>query len=46
MLKRLLQVFAATTEQVDSPAGERISLAAAVLLLEVAYSDGEFHQNE
>ena len=46
MLKRLLQVFSPATDQGDSPAGERIPLAAAVLLLEVAYSDGEFHQNE
>lgn len=46
MLKRLLQVFAAPTNQVNSVSQERIPLAAAVLLLEVAYSDGEFHQTE
>ncbi|PLY00508.1 MAG: hypothetical protein C0622_08645 [Desulfuromonas sp.] len=45
MLKKLLQVFSAqdaeTTGDVDP-----IPLAAAVLLLEVAYSDGEFHPSE
>lgn len=46
MLKRLLQVFATPTAQADSILPERIPLAAAVLLLEVAYSDGEFHQTE
>ncbi len=46
MLKRLLQVFAAPAEQKNSTSTERIPLAAAVLLLEVAHSDGEFHQDE
>lgn len=46
MLKRLLQVFAAPESQDDSIAVERIPLAAAVLLLEVAHTDGEFHQAE
>lgn len=46
MLKRLLQVFAAPAAQVDSLSEERIPLAAAVLLLEVAHTDGEFHQTE
>lgn len=46
MLKRLLQVFAAPAIQADSVSEERIPLAAAVLLLEVAHTDGEFHQTE
>jgi uncharacterized tellurite resistance protein B-like protein len=46
MLKRLLQVFAAPTAQVESTSGERIPLAAAVLLLEIANTDGEFHPEE
>ncbi len=46
MLKRLLQVFAAPTTPVASTSTERIPLAAAVLLLEVAHTDGEFHQAE
>ncbi len=46
MLKRLLQVFATPTDRVDSVSHERIPLAAAVLLLEVAHADGEFHQTE
>ncbi len=46
MLKRLLQVFATPTAQADSASEERIPLAAAVLLLEVAHTDGEFHQTE
>ncbi len=45
MLKKLWQVLTAnvseTAETVD-----RIPLAAAVLLLEVAYSDGTFHSTE
>lgn len=45
MLKRLLQVFAPAANQDDS-ADERIPLAAAVLLLEVAHSDGEYQQAE
>ncbi len=46
MLKRLLQVFAPAADQDGSATQDRIPLAAAVLLLEVAYSDGEFHQTE
>lgn len=46
MLKRLLQVFAAPTAQVESTSEERIPLAAAVLLLEIANTDGEFHPEE
>ena len=46
MLKRLLQVFAPTTAQVESTSEERIPLAAAVLLLEIANTDGEFHPAE
>lgn len=46
MLKRLLQVFAAPTDQTESTPAERIPLAAAVLLLEVAHTDGDFHQSE
>ena len=46
MLKRLLQVFAPAADQDNSAAHDRIPLAAAVLLLEVAHSDGEFHQAE
>ncbi|MEA3363578.1 MAG: TerB family tellurite resistance protein [Thermodesulfobacteriota bacterium] len=46
MLKRLLQVFATPTDQLESVSQDRIPLAAAVLLLEVAHSDGEFHQTE
>ena len=45
MLKRLLQVFAAPTEQTVAES-QRIPLAAAVLLLEVAHADGEFHAVE
>lgn len=45
MLKRLLQVFApASGATADDP--QRIPLAAAVLLLEVAHADGEFHPEE
>ena len=46
MLKRLLQVFAAPTTQAGSTSEERIPLAAAVLLLEIANSDGAFHPEE
>jgi len=46
MLKRLLQVFAAPTNQENSVKGERIPLAAAVLFLEVAHADGDFHPDE
>lgn len=45
MLKRLLQVFAPEPDKRDTSA-ERIPLAAAVLLLEVAHSDGHFHSEE
>lgn len=46
MLKRLLQVFAPTTEADKSSQIDRVPLAAAVLLLEVAHTDGEFHASE
>ena len=46
MLQRLLQVFAPPTEQPGRTAAERIPLAAAVLLLEVAYADGDFDASE
>ncbi|MCW8860567.1 MAG: TerB family tellurite resistance protein [Deltaproteobacteria bacterium] len=46
MLKRLLQVFATPTEQEATATVEKIPLAAAVLLLEVAHTDGEFHHSE
>ena len=45
MLTRLLQVFAAPTEQAVAD-DQRIPLAAAVLLLEVAHADGDFHAAE
>ncbi len=45
MLKRLIQVFAPIGQD-RIPDFERIPLAAAVLLLEVAHSDGEFHGTE
>lgn len=45
MLKRLLQVFAPADQQTDSQI-ERIPLAAAVLLLEVAHADGDYHAEE
>lgn len=46
MLKRLLQVFSAPEDQSDVVTADRIPLAAAVLLLEVAHTDGEFHPSE
>lgn len=46
MLKRLLQVFAAPVSQNNEKPVDRIPLAAAVLLLEVAHADGEFHAAE
>lgn len=46
MLKRLLQVFAAPTNQDQTAQVDRIPLAAAVLLLEVAHTDGEYHADE
>lgn len=46
MLKRLLQVFAPPTDQAVTSQVDRIPLAAAVLLLEVAHADGEYHADE
>lgn len=46
MLKRLLQVFAAPTGADSAGEADKIPLAAAVLLLEVAHTDGEFHPAE
>lgn len=46
MLKRLLQVFAPSDSDDEASSEERIPLAAAVLMLEVAYADGEFRQEE
>lgn len=46
MLKRLLQVFEAPTDETELASEERIPLAAAVLLLEIANTDGEFHPEE
>lgn len=46
MLKRLLQVFAAPAEREVVAQEDRIALAAAVLLLEVAHADGKFHPAE
>ncbi|MEE4253644.1 MAG: TerB family tellurite resistance protein [Desulfuromusa sp.] len=46
MLKRLLQVFEAPTDETELSSEERIPLAAAVLLLEIANTDGEFHPEE
>ncbi len=46
MLKRLLQVFAAPSGREETSSKDRIPLAAAVLLLEVAHTDGDFHQAE
>ena len=46
MLKRLLQVFAPSEEQDAGPQVDRIPLAAAVLLLEVAHADGDYHADE
>lgn len=45
MLKKIFNVFTAPAEQ-PVPAAERIPLAAAVLLLEIASADGEFQLNE
>lgn len=41
-----MQVFAAPSDQAAAEKGARIPLAAAVLLLEVAHTDGEFHSTE
>jgi uncharacterized tellurite resistance protein B-like protein len=46
MLKRLIRVFSAPTEQTPGRTVDRIPLAAAVLLLEVAHADGDFHETE
>ncbi len=45
MLKKLWQVLTANVSE-DSTGADRIPLAAAVLFLEVAYSDGVFHPAE
>ena len=45
MLKRLLEVFSAP-DQEQIPEKDRIPLAAAVLLLEVAHTDGDFDTRE
>lgn len=44
MLKRLMEVFAAPDDAADTK--DHIALAAAVLLLEVAHTDGDFHKQE
>jgi len=46
MLKRLLQIFAPPADRDVSSPVDRIPLAAAVLLLEVAHADGDFHAAE
>jgi len=46
MLKRLLQVFSTPTNHSEVNSAERIPLAAAVLLLEIANTDGEFQPEE
>jgi len=46
MLRRLLQVFSSPTDPDAGADVDKIALAAAVLLLEVAYADGEFHRAE
>ena len=46
MLKRLLQVFAPPEGPAGTAQVDRIPLAAAVLLLEVAHADGEYHADE
>jgi len=45
ILKKLFQSFSATPAN-PVPAAERIPLAAAVLLLEIAHADGEFQSSE
>jgi len=45
MFKKILQVFS-TPEEDSVTDSERIPLAAAVLLLEIAHADGEFQQSE
>ena len=46
MLKRLLNVFTPQADPNDLTGVDRIPLAAAVLLLEVAHADGEYHAAE
>ena len=46
MLKRLMQVFAPAEGQGAGKDIDRIPLAAAVLLLEVAHADGDYHVEE
>ena len=46
MIKRLLQVLAPGTDSEDTSQFERIPLAAAVLLLEVAHADGDYEAAE
>lgn len=46
MIKRLMQIFAPETTAAEASGVERIPLAAAVLLLEVAHADGEYHAAE
>ncbi len=45
MFKKILKVFS-TPEEDSVTDSERIPLAAAVLLLEIAHADGEFQQSE
>lgn len=45
MLKRLLEVFTSPTTE-EQASADRIPLAAAVLLLEVAHADGDYHSAE
>ncbi len=45
IFKKILQTFSAPVEDTAASA-ERIPLAAAVLLLEIAYADGEFQTSE
>lgn len=46
MIKRLLQALAPATDSTETEQFERIPVAAAVLLLEVAHADGEFQAVE
>lgn len=46
MIKRLLQVFRPSVAQGAMSPVARIPLAAAVLLLEVAHADGDYHIDE
>ena len=45
MFKKIFQIFSAQEENSVADS-ERIPLAAAVLLLEIAHADGEFQQSE